>query len=75
MTKVDLNKHIWEGWTDGDFIDELQTSLDLIQRGQSWHLSMETKAEIKKWRMDNRQYYKKHIPDLVNYFCERYGIK
>lgn len=75
MAKVDFNKHIWEGWTVGDFIDELEMQLDMIQDGRSWHKPMGTKAEIKKWCMDNQPYYKKYIPDVVNYFCNRYGIK
>jgi len=75
MAKVDFNKHIWEGWTVGDFIDALEMQLDLIQEGRSWQAPMKTKAEIKKWCMDNQPYYKKHIPDVVNYFCDKYGIR
>ena len=32
---IDFNKHIYEGWTVGDFIEELQPELDMIQNGRS----------------------------------------
>lgn len=32
MAKVDFNKHIWEGWTVGDFIDALENAVRLDTR-------------------------------------------
>lgn len=71
MAKVDLNKHIWEGWTVGNFIDELEPQFNQIQSGNSWKNPFKTKQEVKEWCMDNQPYYKKHIPDVVNYFAEK----
>ena len=69
MAKVDLNKHIWEGWTVGSFVNELEPSFNMIMGGGSWQKPFKTKDEIKAWCMDNQPYYKKHIPDVVNYFA------
>lgn len=69
-----LNKEIWEGWTALNFIKELEPSLEMIQSGQSWHKPITTIAELKKWCMDNQPYYKKYIPEVVNYFREKYNI-
>lgn len=71
MAKVDLNKHIWEGWTVGGFIAELEPSFDQIMRGGSWKEPFKTKDEIKEWCKDNQPYYKKHIPEVVKYFCDK----
>jgi hypothetical protein len=30
MTVEKLNKHIWEGWTVQDFIDELEPTIDMF---------------------------------------------
>ncbi len=75
MAKIDLNKHIWEGWTVGDFINELEPTVNRIMDKQSWGKPFKTKAELKTWCMDNQPYYKKHIPEVVNYFAEKYKIK
>lgn len=70
-----LNKHIWEGWTVQDFINDLEPTLRTIQSGQSWQKKLETKAELKTWCMDNQPYYKKYIPEVVNYFAKMYQLK
>ena len=62
------NKHIWEGWTVQDFINELEPTFNMIQSGRSWHTPFKDKAELKEWCKDNQPYYKKHIPDVFNYF-------
>lgn len=69
-----MDKHIWEGWTVGDFIESLQPQLDMIQQGRSWKSPMTTQKELKDWCKTNQPYYKKNIPQVVNYFCRRYGI-
>ena len=28
MSKINRDKHIWEGWTVGDFIDDLEPMFD-----------------------------------------------
>ena len=72
---MNLNKEIWEGWTVQAFIDELEWSIKAIMSGQSWQTKFQTKEELKKWCMDNQPYYKKHIPEVVNYFAELYNLK
>jgi hypothetical protein len=70
-----LSKHIWEGWTVQDFINELEPQLDMIQGGNSHQSEFTTKTQLKEWCKDNQPYYKKHIPEVVNYFSNKYGIK
>ena len=72
---MNLNKEIWEGWTVQAFIDELEWSIKAIMSGQSWQAKFQSKAELKLWCMDNQPYYKKHIPEVVNYFAELYNLK
>jgi hypothetical protein len=74
MAKVNLNKHIWEGWTVGMFIEELEMVFDMIMSGRSHIKAFTTKEQIKEWCKDNQPYYKKHIPDVVNYFVDRAGL-
>lgn len=68
---MNLNKHIWEGWTVQDFIDELEPTFNLIQAEKSWQKPLKTKEDIKKWCIDNQPYYKKYIPEVVNYFVKK----
>ncbi len=75
MAKINLDKHIWEGWTVGDFINNLEPMFDMIMRGQSWKKPFTTKQEVKEWCMDMQSGYKKHIPDVVNYFVAKAKIK
>ena len=71
---MNLQKHIWEGWTVQDFIDDLEPTLKMIQCGASWMLILTTKAQLKAWCMDNQPYYKKYIPEVVKYFAEKYNL-
>lgn len=72
---MNLNKEIWEGWTVQAFIDELEWSVKAVMSGQSITTKFQTKVELKKWCMDNQPYYKKHIPEVVNYFANKYNLK
>ena len=65
---VNMNKHIWEGWTVRSFIEELEPQFNQIMSGGSWQKPFKTKDEVKAWCMDNQPYYKKNIPEVVNYF-------
>ena len=71
MANVNLDKHIWEGWTVGDFINDLEPMFNQIMNGNSWMKPFKTKDEVKAWCKDNQPYYKKHIPDVVNYFTSK----
>ena len=68
------NKHIWEGWTVGDFIEALKVELDLIMTGRSIYKPLKTKKELRKWCADNQPYYKQEVPEVVEYLAVFYGI-
>lgn len=72
---MNFNKHIWEGWTVQDFIDELEPILEMIQSSRSHIKEFTKKSELKEWCKDNQPYYKKHIPEVVNYFSNKYKLK
>lgn len=65
--KIDLNKHIWEGWRVTDFINHLEPYIK--------YQSFSNKEELKKWCMDNQPYYKKYIPEVVEYFQKNLNIQ
>lgn len=65
---IDFNKHIWEGWTVQDFINELQPSFDNVSD------RFTTRKEVKEWCMYEQPYYKKYIKEVVDYFCKRAKI-
>lgn len=65
---MNFTKHIWEGWTVGDFIEVLEPAFNIIMRGDSWQKPFNSRAEIKEWCMDNQPYYKKYIKEVVDYF-------
>jgi len=73
---MNRNKHIWEGWTVGNFIDDIEPSFDTIQNGNDWGLNtkFKNKSELKKWVKNNQPYYKKHIPEVYNYFLKKSGL-
>ena len=61
---MNRDKHIWEGWTVGDFID----NLELTYKYQTFH----SKDDIKKWCKSDQPYYKRHIPEVANYFINKW---
>ncbi len=63
-----LQRHIWEGWTPQDFIDELEPTFNQIMNGFSWQKPFRDREELKEWCMDQQPYYKKYIPEVVDYF-------
>lgn len=72
---MNRDKHIWEGWTVGDFIDEIEPTFDTIQRSTAFDkVSFESKSQLKKWVKDEQPYYKKHIPEVYNYFLKKSGL-
>lgn len=68
---MNLDRHIWEGWTAQNFIDELQWPFDRIMSGESYIKPFSTNDELKAWCKDNQPYYKKHIPEVYAYFKNR----
>jgi len=69
---MDRNKHIWEGWTIGNFIDELEPILDMIMSNRSHVKPFTNKQGLRGWVKDNQPYYKQHIPEVSNYFINKY---
>lgn len=67
-------KHVWEGWTVQNFIDELEPMFNMIMRGQSWQKPFKTKEELKAWCKDNQPYYKKHIPEVYKHFLAKASL-
>ena len=65
---MNLQKHIWEGWTVQNFIDNLEPIFDMIVSGKSWKKGFKDDKDLKEWCMDNQPYYKKHIPEVFKYF-------
>ncbi len=72
---INLNKHIWEGWTVKDFINELEPIADMIMSGKAIHKPFTSVEELKEWCMVNQPYYKGYISDVVEYFIDKYKIK
>lgn len=60
------NRHIWEGWTVQDFINELEMIFP--------YKKFTTKDEVKNWCKSEQPYYKKHIPEVANYFIKKAGL-
>jgi hypothetical protein len=71
LNTMNLQKHIWEGWLVQDFINELEPTFNFIMDNGSWRKPFTNKDELKQWCMDNQPYYKKHIPEVYNYFLNK----
>jgi hypothetical protein len=61
------NRHIWEGWTVQHFIDELEVTFP--------YQKFKSKEDLKKWCKSEQPYYKKHIPEVYNYFLKKSNLK
>ena len=61
-TKVNMDRHIREGWT-------------MIMSGQSWREPFRNKQELADWCRDNQPYYKKRIPEVNSHFARMYNLK
>lgn len=72
---MNLNKHIWEGWTVQDFIDELEIEISMIMNRESFIEPFKNRKELAKYCKDNQPYYKKEIPEVVEFFANKYNIK
>jgi len=67
------NKHIWEGWTVQNFIDDLEPNFDrIVSNAREFGIEKFTESgELKKWCMSNQPYYKKHIPEVYKHFKDK----
>ena len=68
---MNIDRHVWEGWTVRSFIDELEPSFNQIMQGRSWQKPFASKQELKAWCMSEQPYYKKYIPEVVKYFQQK----
>lgn len=78
--KINFDKHIWEGWTVRDFINEIEPIMKQVTANANdfpWGsgYAFKTKAELKKWVMEQQPYYGKYIPDVFWYFYDKYGVE
>ena len=71
MDNINFDKEIWEGWTIGNFIEELEPTFTQIMADRGWQKPFTTREEIKKWCMEEQPYYKKYIPEVVDYFASK----
>lgn len=75
MTRNKRKKFEWEGWTAQDFIDELEPIVDLIMEGRGITKPFKDRASLEKWCLSNQPYYKKRIPEVIDYFAEKYNLR
>ena len=69
------SKHIWEGWTVQDFIDELEVTFDMVFKVRHTSFYKPTDKEaIRNWCKSEQPYYKKHIPEVANHFIKKVGL-
>jgi len=68
---MNLDKHIWEGWTVRSFINELEPQFNQIMENRSWEIPFTSTKELKQWCKESQPYYKKHIPEVYNYFKQK----
>lgn len=64
--KINMDREVWEGWTVRDFIDYMEPLMDEIMLGRSLH---------KPFVTSNQPGYKKKIPEVIEYFAERYCLQ
>lgn len=74
MSDIDYNKHIYEGWRVIDFINNLKPLIEEIMEGDSYIELFNNRKALAKFCADNQPYYKKVIPEVVDYFCSVYNI-
>lgn len=71
---MNLKREVWEGWTVQAFIDELEYLVDIVMQGRSITTKFQTKIELKSWLKDNQPYYKKDIPEVIEYFSKKHNL-
>jgi len=67
LETMNRDKHIWEGWTVGDFIDDIEPIFDRCAPFMD-------KQSLKRWVAQEQPYYKKHIPEVYKYFLKKSGL-
>jgi hypothetical protein len=72
---VNIERHVWEGWRVKDFIEDLAPQLNQIMSGKSYIEPFEYIDQLADWCTSNQPGYKRLIPEVVNYFADKYGIR
>lgn len=72
---MDLEKVIWEGWKVKHFIEELEWLVQDIMDNITIHDKFKTKEELRVWLKDNQPYYKKDIPEVIEYFATKHKLE
>lgn len=72
---MNLNRHIYEGWTVKCFIEDLEPMVGMIMTGRSHQKPFETKKELNAWLKDNQPHYKRPIKEVQQYFASKYNIR
>jgi hypothetical protein len=73
--EINMEREILKGWRVKDFIRELEPTFKMVQAGMSWHHVIKTRKELKEWCMNMQPYTSEYIPEVVEYFAEKYKIK
>ena len=47
----------------------------MAMQGRSIDKPFKSKTELKEWYIDNQPHIHTYIPDVVNYFAQKYGLK
>ena len=74
MLDIDYNKHIYEGWRVIDFINNLKPLVEMIMKGNSCIKPFDNREYLANFCTNFQPYYKKVIPEVVDYFCSVYNI-
>ena len=68
---MENNRHVWEGWTVQEFINELEPIFDMIMSNNSCYKPFKTKQEVRDWCKSEQPYYKEEVPEVANYFINK----
>lgn len=71
---MNMNREVYEGWTVRDFIEELEPLVQMIMTNNSFVNPFSNKSELKYWLRDNQPYYKRDIPEVIEYFSNKYNL-
>lgn len=75
MAKVNLEKHIWEGWTVGAIYDKVKPFADNVQNGRDFrHTSFKNRADIADWIKNEYPNFKKGANDVSKLLASDYGL-
>ena len=61
---MNRDKHVWEGWTVGDFIDDIEPTFDMVNSGNAKNWSFPNKKAFKSWVADVQTHYRRNVKNL-----------